>query len=234
MAEVVKNYSDIIEGVEKSLCERSQITNRRGNVVTPRKYHMADAQTEKAFKRWQERISEVSTKIKNQASAIFFNPYRENGAYYGGVQSLYLLGANEWHSYGDVRAMMQSDMSTRSSPTNRKSSWDKFACRGAREGAASTKDLMGRIVQNFRTLQRLGGVHPYGWKLKELQTSVDIRRQADGRWEFRLNTSFDAVESVAPFYDVSAYNGGLKKGPRGVQAVDGKVITSVKVDTVAV
>jgi hypothetical protein len=231
MAEVVKNYSDIIDGVEKSLCERGKITNRRGNVVTPRKYHMADAQTEKAFKRWQEHIFEVSTEIKHKASAIFFNPYRENGAYYGGVQALYLLGANEWHGYGAVRGKMQEDMSTRSSPTNRKNSWDKFACRSAREGAASTKDLMGRIVQNFRTLQRLGGVHPYGWKLKELQTSVDIRRQADGIWEFRLNTSWDAVDSVVPFYDVSAYTGGLKKGPRGTKAVDGKVITSVEVDT---
>jgi hypothetical protein len=227
MAEVVKNYSDIQDNVEKTLGERSKITNRRGNVVTPRKYHMADAQTEKAFKRWEEHISNVSTVIRDKAGTVFYNPYRENGAYYGGVQALYLLGANEWHVFGAVRGMMQDDMSTRKSPTNKKTSWEKFACRSAREGAASTKDLMGRIVQNFRTLQRLGGVHPYGWKLKELLTTVDIRRKADGIWEFRLNTSWDSINSVAPFYDVSGYNNGMKKGPKGKPVV-GKTITSTE------
>ena len=225
MADIAKNYSDIKAGVEKTLGERSSITNRRGNVVKPRKYHMADEQNEKAYNRWLERIQDVSTEIRSKASAIFFNPYRENGAYYGGVQALFLLGANEWHSYGAVRGMMQTDMSSRKSPTNKKTSWEKFAFRSAREGAASTKDLMGRIVQNFRTLQRLGGVHPYGWKLKELQSTVDIRRQADGIWEFRLNTSWEDVESVAPLYDVSAFNSGTKKGPKG-KAVEGKTIVA--------
>jgi len=221
MADVVKNYSDIKDGVEKVLGERGPITNRRGNIVTPRKYHMTDDQTEKAYTRWLEQITGVSTEIKSKASAIFFNPYRENGAYYGGVQSLYLLGANEWHPYGVVRGMMQSDMSTRKSPTNKRTSWEKFAFRSAREGATSTKDLMGRIVHNFRTLQRLGGVHPYGWKLKELHTSVDIRRQSDGRWEFMLNTSWLDVDLVKPFYDVSAYS-DLKRG----KAVEGSTVVA--------
>ncbi len=225
MAEVVKNYSDIKESVESVLSERNKITNRRGNIVTPRKYHMADEQSEKAFTRWQEGILGVSTEIRHKASAIFFNPYRENGAYYGGIQALYLLGCNEWHSFGNVRGMMEKDMVTRKSPTNKKTSWEKFAGRGAREGAASTKDLMGRIVQNFRTLQRLGGVHPYGWKLKELLTTVDIRRKADGIWEFNLNTSWTNIESVKPFYDVSAYIGVNKKGPKG-KAVEGKTIVT--------
>ena len=154
---------------------------------------------------------------------------RENGAFYGAIQSLYLLGCNEWHSFGAVRSKMQEDMSTRTSPTNKKNSWEKFAGKSAREGAASTKDLMGRIVQNFRTLQRLGGVHPYGWKLKQLLTTVDIRRKADGIWEFRLDTSWTDIESIKPFYDVTAYAGGLKKGPKARAAVEGKVITSDEV-----
>lgn len=225
MADVVKNYSDIEKDVEKSLCGRKSITNRRGAVVTPRKYHMTDAQLENGRAKWFERVSEVSSSIRGKSDPFFFNPYRENGGYYGGVQALFLLGSNEWHTFGDVRGMMQDDMSTRKSPTNKRNSWEKFAYRSAREGAASTKDLMGRIVQNFRTLQRLGGVHPYGWKLAQLGASVDIRRTENGIYEFRLNTKWKDMNSVVPFYDVSAYSGGVKKGPKGHE-VEGAVITS--------
>ena len=84
---------------------------------------------------------------------------------------------------------------------------------------------MGRIVQNFRTLQRLGGVHPYGWKLKELQTSVDIRRRSDGVWEFKLNTSWGDVESVSPFYDTSSFVSGIKRVPKG-KSLEGKTIVA--------
>jgi hypothetical protein len=86
---------------------------------------------------------------------------------------------------------------------------------------------MGRIVQNFRTLQRLGGINPYAYKLKQLLATVDVRREADGIWYFRLNTSWTSIESVAPFYDISAYN-GVKKGLKG-RKVEGKVVTSGEV-----
>ena len=217
MTEKTTDYISIQSDVELSLSNRKNITNRRGNVVKPRKYHMTDEQISKSKSQWLERISDVSDEIKAKASTEFFNPYRENGGYYGGIQALYLLGANEWHPYGKVRGMMQEDMSSRKSPTNKLNSWDKFAGRGAREGAASTKDLMGRIIQNFRTLQRLGGVHPYGWKLRQLRTTVDIRRTERGIYEFKLNTS-----SEKPFYDVSAYVDETKRGSKS-EVVEGQL-----------
>ena len=219
MSEVVKEYDKIIDTVEVSLSEREEIINRRGNTVSPRKYHMTDNQLYKGRERWLLTLEGVSPDIRSMASDIFFNPYRANGAYYGGVQSLYLLGSNEWHNYSEVIKMMQSDMSTRKSATNKHNSWDKFSARSAREGAISTKDLLGRIVQNFRTVQRLGGVHPYGYKLKQLNSTVDIRRLADGIWCFRLNTN-----SVTPFHDLSAY-ADANKAPKG-QKVERKVIVS--------
>ena len=227
MTDIIKNYSDIEKDVEKGLRERLAITNRRGNVVTPRKYHMTDAQVENGRERWTNRIKDVSKVIKRLSGTFFFNPYRENGGYYGGVQALFLLGSNKWHSYGDVRSKMQEDMNTRHSPTNKKSSWEKFAYRSAREGAASTKDLMGRIVQNYRTLQRLGGLHPYGWKLKQLKTTIDIRRTERGMYEFRLNTA-----SEKPFYDVTAYVSDKKKKALKGRAVKAEVI--ITADAVAV
>lgn len=205
MCDIVKNYSEVKTSVEASIGERVKITNRRGNIVVPRKYHMAEAQISVARKRWEELVKAVPASIRDKARISFFNPFRTNGAYFGQVQALYLLGANEWHAYGSVCGKMQEDMSTRKSSLNIQNSWEKFSTRRGREGATFTKDLMGRIVSNFRTLQRLGGTNPYGYKLKQLSSSVDVRRRADGIWEFMLNTTWSDMDSVKPFYDISAY-----------------------------
>lgn len=226
MTDVVKNYKDIEKSVEKDKGERKDITNRRGNVVEPRKYHMTDAQIDKGRERWLEGIKGVPGSIRNKCNSNFFNPYRANGSYYGGVQALFLLGSNEWHRQSEIRDKMLEDMSTRSSSTNRLNSWEKFSTRGGREGAASTKDLMGRIVQNFRTLQRLGGVHPYGWKLKQMLASVDVQRGVDGVWYFKLNTTWKDIESVKPYYDTSSF-----KEPKA-QKVEEKVVVSAEEATV--
>jgi hypothetical protein len=231
MTDVVKQYSDIKESVEQTFRERADIMNRRGKVVVPRKYHMTEEQFIKTLEGWSERVVDVSPEIMGKAGTEFFNPYRANGAFYGGIQALFLLGANEWHQYGAVRGKMQEDMGTRKSPTNKKNSWEMFALRSAREGAVSTKDLMGRIVHNFRTLQRLGGLSPYGFKLRQTMATVDVKRAVDGRWFFRLNTSWTSYESIKPFYDISEFTGGVKKGPKG-KKVEDRIITSV--DEVAV
>ena len=134
----VKDYSEVKDVVELSFGERSSITNRRGNVVKPRKYHMTFKQLFLLRERWLSNVAGCEEQLK-EVSSKFFNPYRENGAYYGGVQSLFLLGGNKWHSFGEVRSKMCEDMSTRRSSSNKKDSWEKFAFRGAREGASSSR-----------------------------------------------------------------------------------------------
>jgi hypothetical protein len=210
--EVVKSYESIESNVEKKMNSRIEIINRRGNSVIPRKYHLTDVQFQSSLNRWKEFIKDVPLEIRNKVSSSFFNPYRDSGAYFGAVQALFLLGGNEWHSFMEVRKMMQKDMSSRKSSVGNKTSWEKFALKGAREGAIITKDLMGRIVHNFKTLQRLGGIHPYGHKLKQALSSVDIKREVDGIYYFRLNTSFKTTAEVLPFYDVSSF-----KKPRKVK-----------------
>ena len=202
---VVKDYNDIELSVEEKMAQRSEIVNRRGNSVVPRKYHLTDAQFQGSLDSWKETVKDVPLEIRNKVSSLFFNPYRDSGAYFGAIQALFLLGGNEWHSFMEVRKMMQKDMSSRKSSVGNKTSWEKFALKGAREGAIITKDLMGRIVHNFKTLQRLGGIHPYGHKLKQALSSVDIKREVDGIYYFRLNTSFRTTAEVLPFYDVSSF-----------------------------
>jgi len=216
----VKDYKKIVSRVEKTSSKRGEITNRRGNNVVPRKYHMTVEELDRKRSIWAERVKDVPQGIREGVSSYFFNAYRSSGAYYGCIQSLFLLGGNVWHSYVDVRNKMQEDMSTRSSNNSKKNSWEKFALKGAREGAVSTKDLMGRIIHNFRVLQRLGGIHPYGYKLKQALASVDIKRESDGLYYFRLNTTFKKLDDVKPYYDVSSYQKPRKKKRGSVKKKD--------------
>ena len=211
MVDIIDKYSSIKDEVEKTMRERATIVNRRGKTVSPRKYHVVTSLLDPKRDKWRDKML---SKSLFKVSDIFFNPYRCNGAYYGAVQSLFLLGSNAWHPYNEVRCKMQEDMSGRKSLSSKDNSWDKFANKIGREGAAITKDLMGRIVQNFRTLQRLGGIHPYGMKLKQVNSCIDIRRTNMGIWEFRLNTSFPSSASVLPSFDISLYDNGLRRGKR--------------------
>ena len=214
---IIRNYSEIKTKVEKSIVERSQITNSRGNVVVPRKYHLTETQLSNGRERWLSSLNDVSPSILDKVGDEWFNPYRRNGGYYGSIQALFLLGANEWHVFGKVLSMMTEDMSSRTSISSKSNNWEVFSKRCGRPGAAVTKDLMGRITNNFRTLQRLGGIHPYGLKLQQLKSSIDIYRYENGIYKFKLNTGFDSMESVKPFFDASSYLNGPKKGPKVIE-----------------
>lgn len=211
MSDCMRKYEDIRKKVEKSSSDREEIMNSRKKVVVPRKYHLTPQQVIKFKGKWDKAVEGMNS-LKDLAGIKFFNPYRENGGYYGSVQALFLLGSNLWHSYSQVRDKMNEDMSTRASGKREQSSWDKFAGRIARDGATSTKDLMGRIIQNFKTLQRLGGLHPYGLKLKELCSTIDIRRDKSGIYYFRLNTLWNSKESVKPMYDINEYESNRDSG----------------------
>lgn len=201
--ELINSYKQIIPEAERKIKHRGEIFSRRGNKVKPRKYHMTSTDMDKLRVKWEETLSHISNKdeLIEKSGELFFNPYRSSGAYFGGIQSLFLLGANEWHSYPEVRKMMERDMSMRYAGRGKKNCWEKFSLKAARDGALLTKDLYGKIIQNFKTLQRLGGANPYGYKLMQLNSCIDIRRKEDGIFEFRLNTKFNKPEEVTPIYD---------------------------------
>jgi len=188
---------------EKNINKRGKIMNRRGNLVRPRRYHMTEADKKKLKARFDESVKDVSLDIKKKAGKKFFNPYRQAGIYYGCVQSLYLLGANTWHEYTKVYNKI-SQLMTEIIDGRKRSSWSKFANRSPRktEGieVSTAKDDEGRIKQNMRVLQRLKGIHPYGYKLKQLCACIDVKRGKNGKFLFRLNTSFKSPEDARPSY----------------------------------
>ena len=201
--EIKKNYSDIMVETEKSSKDRVVIVNRRNNNIVPRRYHMTDADMEKKRVKFQELVKDVSVDIKELAGDVFFNPFRGSGIYFGCVQSLYLLGSNKWHEQNMVINKI-ADVMSKIESRKGISSWQKFSGRLPREKGGKTaltaKDDIGRIHQNYRVIQRLGGLNPCGYKLFQVGSCIDIKRVKDGRWFYRLNTI-----STEPLFDISDY-----------------------------
>ncbi len=170
-----------------------KIINSRGKEVTIRKYHMTETEKLAAKKRWKKDILNVDKRIRNKSGRKFFNPYRR-GIYYYQVQALFLLEANEWHSLPDILKKMEEYMSEIPSKSNKLvSEWDKYRTKGVRDFATRGKDFIGKIQENFILLQRLSQLNPYGYKLRQVGASIDIKRVdkkgfLNGMYYYRLTT----------------------------------------------
>lgn len=186
-----------------------KVTNSRGKEVIVRKYHMTEEEMGRARKRWKLEVKTVDKSIKSMANRKFFNPYRR-GIYYYQVQTLYLLGSNKWHSLSQVIKKMEQYMS--SIPVTDKliaNEWDKFRNKEVRSFATNGKDYIGRLQENFILLQRLTQLHPYGYKLHQVCSAIDIRRVdkrglLNGLLYYRLST-YSTEKKAFPFRDFSKF-----------------------------
>lgn len=120
-----------------------------------------------------------------KATGKFPSPYKRKGPYRAIVESLSVLGVNEWHSFLNLRNKMREIMSMMVS-ANGNNAWDVFNNR-AQRSKFTGKDLTGKIIQNAMILQRIGGQHCYGIKLKQLGASVHIKKE-NGVLLFKLDT----------------------------------------------
>ena len=198
------------------------IINARGKVEVQRKYHMTDEEMETTKKIFEERTKDVPKEIKDKAGSYFFNPYRYRGVYYAQLQALYLLGANEWHTYQGVREKMEEFASTvelvkrKNKYVYRTNVWDEFQKKVAKPEAITSKDIFGRINENMVFFQRLSKNHPSGYKLYQVKSTVDIKRTSkegfpNGIFHYRLST-YDKQEDAFPIRNNDNYVFKKKKG----------------------
>lgn len=191
-----------------------EFLDTRGKIVKIRKYHLTNEEIDRSRARWQKEVKSVTMSIRVKAGDIFFNPYRQ-GIYYYQVQTLYLLGANEWHSLTDIVEKLEkytSQIPLKLSIVRTKgyhTAWDKFRGKSSRSWAARSKDYVGRIQENFIMLQRLSMMHPYGYKLYQVHTAIDIKRMSkegfeQGVYFYRLSTYRDQHEAL-PIKDFSEF-----------------------------
>jgi hypothetical protein len=199
-----------------------KIISSRGNSTTQRKYHMTDKEIEEIKKKFKKNTIDVSQEIKDKAGPYFFNPYRYRGVYYSQLQALYLLGANEWHTYQEVRKKMEEFASTvifkkrRNRHVYDTNVWKEFQRKTAKIDSVTSKDIFGRINENMIFFQRLTKHHPSGYKLYQVKSAVDIKKVSkegfsNGIFYYRLST-YDKQEDAFPIKDNSNYFINKKRG----------------------
>jgi len=169
----------------KPVAERKAIIHGRGeNMRVPRRHAVTDSKVRE---------------LRTAAGTNVPNPYRVGSCYHSTVQSLINLGVNKGHPFAQLKAELKGIMSE--VERGDQTAWDKFANR--KPGNVETgKDLNGRIHQNALVLQRLGGAHPYGLKLKQVtKAAIHILAGKDGQPLYMLKT-FAKMEQVKPFNDL--------------------------------
>ena len=194
-------YTGLRAEAEKPQKDREAIMKTRTGTAVPRRYHMKKSK--------QESMRAAFKKTK-----VFVFPGREGGKYHAGGQALIDLGINKWHPFDAVKAQMQVILSAKMTADGASDAWTAFAKPAVGKKAdVASKDVNGKIVQNFKVLQRLTGNHPYGWKLRQLLACIDIKSDSDGMPMFRLNTKHAKVEDVQPL-DETKRKGGVKAKPK--------------------
>ena len=91
----------------------------------------------------------------------------------------------------------------------RMTSWEKFRGKSQRVHALRCKDYKGRVQENMVLLQRLTKFHPYGYKLRQVCSAIDIMRVTkrgfpNGCYSYRLHT-YDNENQALPMRDYSQF-----------------------------
>ena len=184
-----------------------QILGRRNKITRVRKYHLTEEEKTRLRKRWKADIKEVRKEIKEKAGKHFFNPYRR-GIYYYQIKTLFLLGANEWHSFFKILQKIEKIM-RKDFYKNGENVWLKFRGKLSREESIINKDYKGRIQENMLFFQKLSKRHPTGYKLHQVFAAVDIKRVStekllNGLYFYRLST-YDTIEEAYPIRDYKEF-----------------------------
>jgi len=191
-----------------------EVSNAKGKVFKLRKYHLTDSEMSLYRKKWDNEVLKVNIQTRRKSGDIFFNPYRQ-GIYYYQIQTLFLLGANEWHSLSDIISKLEeysSSVLLRRSVVKKyghHTAWDQFRGRRGRLEAKTSKDYVGRMQENFIMLQRLSQMHPYGYKLHQVFSAIDIKRISrkgfsNGLYFYRLST-YPTQQQAFPIKDFSNF-----------------------------
>jgi len=212
----------------------TEFLNNKGKNVKIRKYHLTIEEIDKSRKRWEEEVKDIDKNIKDKAGDIFFNPYRY-GIYYYQIQTLYLLGANKWHSLTDIVSKLEnytSQIPLKLSIVKSKgyhTAWDKFRGKISREDASVAKDYIGRIQENFIMLQRLSMFHPTGYKLHQVHAALDVKRMSrrgfsQGVYFYRLST-YSNIDNALPIKDFSEFTFPRHEGKYISRKFIGTIVT---------
>jgi hypothetical protein len=214
------------------------VRSNRGNAVKIRKYHMTDEEMQQCREEWLEEIKDVPNSIRLLANPKFFNPFRK-GIYHAQIQALYLLGSNQWHELSIVvpkviELMEKREKLYRSAEGEvvKGNAWNKYREKTPKAESRRSKDILGKIQENFIFMQRLTGLHPCGYKVRQVCASIDFKRIHDpilpsGKWFYRLST-YKTMEESYPVRDFTEFD--LEGSPKHItHRFIGKVVLTNKI-----
>jgi len=211
-----------------------EVMNSHGKLSKIRKYHLTEQEKVEARNKWVEEIKHVNKRTVKKAGTHFFNPYRR-GIYYYQIYSMFLLGANQWHSLSKIIDKMEVIMSRTTCKSNgvHMTIWEKFRGKSSRDSAIRCKDFVGRIQENMGFFQRLNKLHPTGYKLMQVHASVDMKRITkkgfvNGCYFYRLSTH-DSMDLALPIRDYSRFKFPRHERKYVNYKFIGKIITMDKV-----
>ena len=195
-----------------------EVLSSRGNSVKVRKYHMTEEEMNMCRDEFSEETKDVPEAIKKLAGPKFFNPYRK-GIYYGQLQAMYLLGANQWHELPVIIEKTKEILSVipvyykdKNGNGVKSNVWDRFAYKVPKAGTLRHRDILGRIQENMIFFQRLTCLHPSGYKLRQVCAAVDMKKISRkeiplGVYLYRLST-YRTEKEALPIRDFSEFSPG--------------------------
>lgn len=179
-------YMDVATFANAPLSERIFCADGRGGVKKiPRRYHLLP--------------EELITLKKDMAEKNkFISPYGTGRLYTFILDSLVALGAGKAHPVSAVFAKFEQLASHESTKDkNGHTLWHRFANKAPRNPKTG-RDPLAKFLQNIEVLQRLGGDHPYAFKLAQVGACIDIYVDAARQIKIQLRTGIPHGDPVKP------------------------------------
>ena len=147
-------YVDVAAAANPSLRDRTPIARKNGEFRVLRRYHLL-----------RNKVEALQAEIKR--TGRFVSPYGANRLYSMVINSLVEAGTNIDHPVSVVFGKFRELMNDPSTIRNNQTAWDRFNQKTPRNENTHLTSFP-RYIYNLEVLQRLGGDHPYGFKLAQL------------------------------------------------------------------
>jgi len=178
-------YMDVAGHANIPLSARKKVVaGRGGESKVPRKYHLK-----------ADKLVELRRQI--QDAGHFISPYGANRLYSFIIDALVLLGTGKPHPVSVVYKKFQEVASKPETIKHGMTAWERFIERPCRNPDTGRDDFT-RFLQNIEVLQRLGGNHPYGFKLAQIGACIDIVVDANRQVKVQLRTGIADGDPVHP------------------------------------
>lgn len=179
-------YMDVASKANAPLNKREKCAvGRRGKQKIPRRYHLMGDEL-------------IALKNEIQEKGRFVSPYGAGRLYTFIIESLVALGTGKAHPIGSVYSKFKELASDKSTKKEDGSTlWDRYSKKEPRN-PKTARGPLAKFIQNIEVMQRLGGSHPYAFKLAQLGACIDIFVESSKSMKVLLRIGIPVGDPVRP------------------------------------